>query len=107
MRRCARGRPGGSVLIVVISMGGVSMAFMDEVGMVTMLNGRMPAAGRMAMRMGLCDRVRDHQFIVVNRLREYGRRVAPPQKVGDRPAQHEDRDGQQDNERPRRRIYIK
>ena len=50
-----RRRRGGSVLIVVISMGGMSMTFMDEVGVVTMLYGRMPAAERMAVRVVLGD----------------------------------------------------
>jgi len=36
-------------------MGGMSMTFMDEVGVVTMLYGRMPAAGRMAVRVVLGD----------------------------------------------------
>jgi hypothetical protein len=43
------------VLVVVISMGGMSMTFMDEVGVVTMLYGRMPAAGRMAVRVVFGD----------------------------------------------------
>jgi hypothetical protein len=50
----------GLVFIVVISMGSMSMTFMDEVGVVTMPQGRMPAAGRMAVRMGLSDRVGRH-----------------------------------------------
>ena len=67
------------MLIVVISMGRMSMTFMDEVGVVTVLYGRMPAAGRVAVRMVLGDGMWAHQFIVVNRLRENGRGVAPSQ----------------------------
>jgi hypothetical protein len=48
------------VLVVVISMGGMSMTFMDEVGVVTMLYGRMPAAAGMAVRVVLGDGMRAH-----------------------------------------------
>lgn len=48
------------MLIVMISMGGMSMTFVDKVGVVTVLYGRMPAAGRMAVRMVLGDGVRAH-----------------------------------------------
>jgi len=63
-------RPGGSVLIVVIGMDCMPMSFMDEVGVIAMLYGRMPAARLMAVRVALGDRVRGHQLIIIHRVRE-------------------------------------
>src|SRR5512133_3472863 len=60
-----RRRPGGSVLIVMISMDGMPMSFVDEVSMVTVLHCRVPAARCMLVRVAFGDRMRSYQLIVV------------------------------------------
>src|SRR5215216_2290019 len=66
-------RPGGSVLIVMISVGCMPMSLVDEVRVVAVLQSRMPAARGMTVRVALGDGVRSRQLIVINRLRKHGR----------------------------------
>ena len=95
------------MLIVVIGMGCMPMSFMDEVSVIAVLYGRMPAARLMAMRVAFGDRVRGRQLIILNRVREYGCGASPSQQVGERPAQHEDADGQQHDEGTGRSVLRK
>ena len=82
------------MLIVVIGMGSVPMSFMDEVSVITVLHCRMPATWCMPVGVVFGDRVRSHEFNIIDQLREYSRGASPAQQVGERPTQHEDRDGQ-------------
>ena len=95
------------MLIVVIGMGCMPMSFVNEVSVVAVLHGRMPAARLMAVRVALGDRVRGQQLIIIDRLREYGCGASPSQQVGERPTQHEDCDCQQHDECTRRRVLCR
>src|SRR5215211_5602180 len=78
-------RPGGSVLIVMISVGCMPMSLVDEVGVVAVLQSWMPATRGMAVRVALGDGVRSRQLIIINRLRKCGRGASPSQQVGQWP----------------------
>ena len=54
------------MLIVMISMDGMPMSFVDEVSMVTVLHCRVPSARCMLVRVAFGDRMRSYQLIVVD-----------------------------------------
>ena len=58
------------MLIVVIGMGCMPMSFMDEVSVIAVLYGRMPAARRVLVRVVLGDRMWGDELIIIDHLRE-------------------------------------
>src|SRR5688572_24788940 len=94
------------MLIVVIGMGCMPMSFMNEVSVIAVLHGRMPAARLMAVRVAFGDRVWGQQLIIITRVREYGCGASPSQQVGEGPAQYEDTDRQQHDEGTGRSVCV-
>ena len=94
------------MFIVMISMGSMPMTFVDEIGVIAMLHCLMPAARGMAMWVALGDRVRGDELIIIDQFGEYGRGAALSDQIGERPAQHKNGNGQQDDERPGRGVYV-